>query len=104
VLPDDSPYLTGHTLLFDLAMDLAEEHDLAATNPEVVARLLARLQQYNHTHCGGATCAPDAGKYWTQCRGNATSDPRLGFVWLPWRGDSTPATCDTNRGNWTSEA
>ena len=101
VLPDDSPYLTGgHTLLFDLSNDMYEEHDVSAQHPDVVARLLARLEYYNHSHCGGATCPSDPGKFWSGCRGNATLDPKLGSVWLPWQGNPTPSVCDTNRGQW----
>ena len=101
VLPDDSPYLTGgHTLLFDLSNDMYEEHDVSAQHPDVVARLLARLEYYNHSHCGGATCPSDPGKFWAGCRGNATVDPKLGSVWLPWQGNPTPSVCDTNRGKW----
>ena len=46
-------------MLFDLDTDMFEQHDVAAQNPDVVAKLLARLQQFNNTYCGGERCIPD---------------------------------------------
>jgi hypothetical protein len=56
-MPRDASYLTGLTMLFDIVADMYEEHNVAAENPDVVARLLSRLQQFNTSHCalcGGA--------------------------------------------------
>ena len=77
-----------------------EEHDVAAENPDVVAKMLARLQQYNSSHCGGKPCVPDVGKFWAP--GQPTkADPKSStpLVWLPWRGDPSLAKCDTDRSN-----
>lgn len=59
LLRNDSAYLVGGTWLFDVVSDPFEEHDLAAQNPAVVAKLLEALQKYNQTHCGGRRCLPD---------------------------------------------
>ena len=96
----DSPYVAGHTMLFDVVGDMFEEHNVAAQNPAVVAQLLARLNTYNMSHCGGTRCLPDnAGG----AKGKPTqNDPRMPAgeaVWLPWRGDPTPSKCDTNRAS-----
>ena len=50
-LQPDSGYITGQVLLFDVVNDMAEEHNVAAENPEIVASLLARLQHYNSSYC-----------------------------------------------------
>ena len=93
----DSPYLAGQTQLFDMEADMFEEHDVAAQYPDVVARLLARLQYFNHSHCGGQQCEDDPGKHYPQ--GVPVPDAAMGEtrVWLPWRGDPSPGMCDTAR-------
>lgn len=98
----DSKYLTGQTLLFDLEADMFEEHNVAEAYPEVVATLLARLQQFNLSHCGGSRCLPDKDGYRPSLgpQGTPTDDPAFPLhepVWLPWRGNKDPAACDTNR-------
>jgi hypothetical protein len=83
-------------MLFDVVADIFEEHDVAAENPGVVAKLLARLQQFNSSHCAGERCLPDnAGGP----KGTPVNDPDMPAqkVWLPWRGDPSPAKCDTDR-------
>jgi hypothetical protein len=50
-MPRDSGYLTGQSLLFDVVADMYEEYNVAAENPDVVARLMARLQRFNTSHC-----------------------------------------------------
>ena len=94
--PPSSGYVAGQTLLFDVVADMAERHDVAADNPQVVADLLARLQRYNDTHCANQRCLPDnaGGK-----KGKPTghSGPKGVPVWLPWRGNPDPSACDTNR-------
>lgn len=98
-MPPDSHYLSGGTMLFDVVADMEERHDVAAANPGVVAQLLARLQQFNASHCGGQRCLPDnAGG----ARGTPTKNPSqhgATAVWLPWRGNTNPARCDTNRSS-----
>jgi arylsulfatase B/arylsulfatase I/J len=96
-IPADSGYVAGQTLLFDVVGDPFEQHDVAATNPDVVATLMARLQYYNHSGCGGVPCAPDPGKAYP--KGKPVADAAMGstLVWLPWRGDPSPAACDTAR-------
>ena len=93
---NDSAYLTGGTWLFDVEADPFEEHDLAAANPAVVAKLLAALQKYNNTHCNGARCEPDNSQPAGRPRGTPTTLHGLD-VWMPWDGDPNPAACDTNR-------
>eukprot|EP00041_Stephanoeca_diplocostata_P031143 m.963668 g.963668 ORF g.963668 m.963668 type:complete len:731 (+) comp23897_c0_seq6:130-2322(+) len=87
-LPDNSPLLVGTTMLFDVVADPFEHNDVARSNPTVVAQLLARLREFNASHCAGAPCLPvvSDGPRGTPTRGN----------WLPWRGDPNPAVCDTN--------
>ena len=99
-LPCDTPpsagYVAGQTLLFDVVADMEERHDVAAANPTIVAQLLARLQSYNDSHCGGARCLPDdAGGKRGEPSGHA--GPGGIAVWLPWRGSPDPLDCDTNR-------
>eukprot|EP00946_MAST-07B_sp_MAST-7B-sp1_P004211 g4211.t1 len=94
--PASSGYIVGHTLLFDVVNDPYERHNVAAENPDVVSALLARLQSYNDTHCGGARCLPD------NARGplgepSGNDGPDGAPVWTPWRGDPDPNKCDTNR-------
>ena len=95
--PPHAGYVAGQTLLVNVVTDMEERHNVAAENPGIVKRLLARLQLYNNTHCGGERCLPDnaGGK-----PGMPTADPNTTIktpVWIPWRGDSTPQNCDTNR-------
>ena len=46
-LPETARYAVGpRTELYDLAADPAERNDLAAQNPEVVARLMKQLQNW----------------------------------------------------------
>jgi hypothetical protein len=96
-MPAAAGYLAGHTMLFDVVGDMAEEHDVAAANPDVVAKLLARLQQFNSSHCAGQRCLPDnaGGPKGAPTKG-APAMPEQA-VWLPWRGDPLPAKCDTDR-------
>jgi hypothetical protein len=78
--------------------------------PEVVKRLLARLQLFNSSHCGGNHCEPDDCGGFCSPQGQPQPVPnvsmpcvRVGWIdgclpaWLPWRGDRDPARCDTNR-------
>jgi hypothetical protein len=58
-MPRDSGYLTGQSLLFDVVADMYEEYNVAAENPDVVARLMARLQRFSTSHCAGERCLPD---------------------------------------------
>ena len=58
-MPPTSTYISGRTMLFDLDADMYERHDVAAQNPDVVAKLMARLQRFNDTYCGGQRCLPD---------------------------------------------
>lgn len=75
--------------------DPFEEHDLAAQNPSIVAKLLDVLQAYNRTHCNGQPCLPDQA---TSKRARGTPTTINGVkVWVPWDGDPTPSVCDTNR-------
>ena len=93
-----NPHLTGGTFLFDVVTDPFEEHDVAAANPTVVEMLLARLQAFNDTHCGGTRCAKDvADKPEDRGQPAAVTGVPSGKAWLPWRGDPNPARCDTNR-------
>lgn len=95
-LAPDSGYVAGQTLLFDVVSDPFERVDVAAANPDVVAKLLARLAAYNNTHCGGTRCMPDdAGGAKGVPVG--TDGPGGMKVWYPWRGNPDPAACDTNR-------
>ena len=99
-MPPNSTYLTGRTMLFDLESDMFEQHDVAAEYPEVAAKLLARLQQYNDTYCGGARCLPDKHRPGMGPPGVPANDPAVMGqtpVWLPWRGDPNPAACSTDR-------
>lgn len=98
-LQPDSGYITGQVLLFDVVNDMAEEHNVAAENPEIVASLLARLQHYNSSYCGGNPCTPDQGKFWTAGTPTKAGNSSTPLVWLPWRGDPSPAKCDTDRTN-----
>merc|ERR1719152_108021 len=100
-MPANSTYITGRTMLFDVVDDMTEEHDVAAENPAIVARLLARLQTYNLTHCNGGPC-PDDKKRPGALRppGLPTTDPSVMGqtpVWLPYRGDPSPGKCSTDR-------
>jgi hypothetical protein len=88
-------YLVGGTWLFDVEADPFEEHDMAATNPTVVAELVAALQKYNDSHCHGQRCVPDQDTS-KRPRGSPTTVDGL-KVWLPWDGNPTPSACDTNR-------
>jgi arylsulfatase B/arylsulfatase I/J len=93
-----NPHLVGGTFLYDVVSDPFEEHDVAAANPGVVAALLAKLQAYNLTHCGGSRCLPDLADHASE-RGAPTvvAGAPGNKAWLPWRGDPNPARCDTNR-------
>jgi hypothetical protein len=95
--PGDA-HLVGGTFLFDVVADPFEADDVAAANPAVVAALLARLQAYNDTHCGGARCLDDVADR-PEDKGTpvAVAGAPSGKAWLPWRGDRNPARCDTNR-------
>lgn len=94
----DSPYIAGGTLLFDVVADMYEEHNVAAAHPDVVRQLLARLQQYNDSHCGGKHCDPVNKQFGPSGTPTNVSDPRFEStpVWLPWRGNPVPAVCDTD--------
>eukprot|EP01052_Picozoa_sp_SAG31_P010540 SAG31_NODE_580_length_13940_cov_16.175349_2_plen_403_part_00 len=94
-LRNDSSYLVGGTWLFDVVSDPFEEHDVAATNPSIVSKLLAALQNYNQTHCNGGRCVPDQDTS-KRPRGTPTSFGDTA-VWIPWDGDPNPHACDTNR-------
>ena len=104
-MPKDAGYITGHTMLFDVVADMYEEHDVAAENPDIVTKLLARLQQFNTSHCSGQRCLPDdaGGPKGVPVNDSKMPCLRLPWIpqclpfWLPWRGDPTPAACDTNR-------
>lgn len=86
LLPPTSPLLTGGTWLFDVVSDMMEEHDLAATLPDVVAELQARLQAINATNIPQDSSPHDP-----------ASDPsKFGGVWTPWRGDPISEHCDPN--------
>jgi hypothetical protein len=104
-MPRDSGYLTGQTLLFDVVADMYEEYNVAAENPDVVARLMARLQRFSTSHCAGERCLPDqAGGP----KGVPVNDTNAACVvlpwkgvcmpfWKPWRGNPSPEKCDTDR-------
>jgi len=84
----------------DLEADPFEHDDVAAENPAVVAKLMARLQQFNNSGCGGSRCLPDKGRPGIGPQGRPTTNPALmggAPVWLPWRGDKDPAKCSTDR-------
>ena len=76
--------------------DPFEEHDQAASQPAVVAELLAKLQKYNDSHCNGQHCEPDGQRADAGPRGAPTTVNGL-KVWIPWRGNPDPSACDTNR-------
>ena len=94
--PPNSGYLAGQTMLFNVVDDMEERHNVVDKYPNVVQRLLKRLQAYNNTHCGGVRCLPDnaGGPEGTP---STTLGPNGRPVWFPWRGDATPENCDTNR-------
>jgi hypothetical protein len=66
--------------------DMAERNDLAPTQPELVAQLLAALQAYNATGIPQAHSASDP----------AAAPGKHGGFWTPWRGDPVPQRCDPN--------
>jgi hypothetical protein len=85
------------TLTLTLQADPYEQNDLAAANPDVVAELMAKLQQYNNTHCNGQRCNTTASVGPKGTPQNTTAPGAQGrLVWTPWRGDPDPANCDTN--------
>ena len=100
----DSTYLSGRTMLFDVVEDMTEHHDVAAANPDIVAALLAKLNAYNASHCGGARCLPvkSVGPPGKPTKISPAPSPlpppssKITHVWLPWRGDPVPGHCDTN--------
>ena len=96
-MPADAHYIVGGTMLFDVEADMFEEHDVAAQHPDVVATLLARLQEFNNTHCGCAL--PPTTPAVPRASRSDPSSAAAGPVWLPWRGSSDPGTCDTNRSS-----
>ncbi len=106
-MPENAGYLTGHTLLFDVVDDMFEQKNVAAENPKVVAQLLARLLQYNMSHCSGQRCLPDnaGGPRGEPSQFNRSSEvgqlqeQSINKIWLPWRGNPEPAACDTNRSS-----
>ena len=49
--PSDAGFVAGETMLFDVVNDMEERYNLAWKHPEIVQRLLERLQSYNNTHC-----------------------------------------------------
>lgn len=101
VLVPDSGYIIGQTLLFDVVSDMAEEHNVAAENPDIVTKMMARLQQFNLSYCGGQPCLPDSGKSLPPGKPTKDDTPKTTtpLVWLPWRGDPSPVKCDTDRTN-----
>ena len=85
-LPGSSPLLSGGTFLFDVVDDMREEHDLAASMPDMVAELLALLQAINSTNVPQSNSAVDP----------ASNPAHFGGVWTPWRGNPDPSLCDPN--------
>ena len=92
-----STYLTGGTWLFDVVDDPFEHVNVAATNPDVVKTLLARLAYFNDSHCGGSRCEPvkSIGPQGEPSKAGSNSFG-ISKVWMPWRGDPNPDRCDTN--------
>jgi arylsulfatase A-like enzyme len=85
-LPPEHPLLAGGTWLYDVVADPSERTDLAPSQPELVAQLLALLAGYNNSG------PPQA---------HSPSDPAAapglhGGFWTPWRGDPVPQHCDPN--------
>ena len=82
--------------LYNLKEDIGEQNNLYDKHPEIVQRLLERLQSYNNTHCGGSRCQPDnAGG--PLGMPSTKEGPKGVPVWFPWRGDQRPNSCDTDR-------
>lgn len=95
---NDSPYIQGDTLLFDVIADMYEEHNVAAAHPDIVKQLLAKLLAYNTSHCGGSHCVPVPKTNGPKSTPSKSPQPAFGdkLVWLPTRGNHTPGACDTN--------
>ncbi len=79
----NSTLVQGGTFLFDIENDPYETNDVAAQNPDIVARLLARLKQFNDTNIPQDTQPVDP----------ASNPDKFNNIWTPWRGDSNPASC-----------
>jgi arylsulfatase A-like enzyme len=54
------PMLTGTVQLFDLQSDLAEQHDLAAENADLVAQAVAYMDEAHHPHPNWEVPTPKA--------------------------------------------
>jgi arylsulfatase A-like enzyme len=86
IIPAANDYIAGGTWLFDVVADPLEQHDAAAEQPQIVATLLARLQQFNATRVPQSNSAFDP----------AANPDNFGGVWTPWRGAVQPSACDPN--------
>jgi len=72
--------------LFDVESDPFERTNLAPAHPDIVARLLAKIQAWNDTRIPQSNSPTDP----------ASNPGNFGGVWTPWVGDPVPAHCDPN--------
>ncbi len=86
-LPANATLFEGGIWLFNVVKDPTERENLAGARPDLVAKLMQRLETYNATNT-------------TQQPGTRDphSTPKLpGGFWTPWRGNPDPSRCDTNK-------
>jgi hypothetical protein len=55
----DSDYIKGGLFLFNVVEDPFEHHNVARANPDIVQKLLARLEAYNSTQIPQKNSAKD---------------------------------------------
>lgn len=74
LLQELPPPNSDHIWLFDVEKDPLEKNDVHAANPDVVARLRARIESFNATHISQVEPPIDP-----------ASDPKFtDGVWTPW--------------------
>jgi hypothetical protein len=79
--PSDIQTCDSRTCLFDLHSDPTERTDVSAQNPDVVAKLMARIQEYNRTLVPNVVQPFDM----NSCPVNFATD-----AWTPWLNSTPP--------------